>query len=97
MYARAHVYGYFVINPKIKDMQSIVNKANAKSVKDFPKLMIDPDGIIILAKLITSTGCLEGINLTSNSQMTSIDHRSYSKAWSDCFKDFEGSVTLSNE
>ena len=77
-------------------MKSIVNEAKSK-LKLFPKLMIGPDGSVILARLRTSAGCIEGIQLDSINEANPGNIERYSEEWSDSFKDFEGSVTLSNE
>ena len=73
-------------------MKSIVNNDNKTPSKPFPKLMIGEFHIVLFSSPNVGT-CINSINPAS-------PHRPgyHSYEWnSTAFKDFEGSVTLSND
>jgi hypothetical protein len=77
-------------------MKAIVKKSTARAARPFPKLMISTKNTIVF--MLEESG--KGIALTKNGRTPIGDFAGFTSKdnWSmELFKDFEGTITLSND
>ena len=70
-------------------MKVEVKESSKKAERPFPKLMITQKDTLVLFTTSGVGTVLKGVDLTTGDHFSDLD--------SECFKDFEGSITLSND